>query len=68
MRSEIVKRTLAAHKKAEIGFVAHALHWSHVADLHDDDEGPLSFLGNLMFIDRNDEMRKHHEVFNELTV
>lgn len=68
VRSEIVKRTLAAHKKAEIGFVAHALHWSHVADLHDDDEGPLSFPGNLMFIDRNDEMRKHHEVFNELTV
>lgn len=68
VRSEIVKRTIEAHKKAEIGFIAHALHWSHCADLHNDDEGPLSFPGNLMFIDCNDKMRKFHEVFNELTI
>lgn len=68
VRGEIVKRTVEAHKKAEIGFIAHALHWSHCADLHDDEEGPLSFPGNLMFIVRNDKVRKFHEVFNELTV
>lgn len=65
VRAEIVKRTLLAHKKANIGFIAHALHWSHVADLHDDDDGPLSFPGNLMFITRDNKIRKYHEVFNE---
>lgn len=64
-RSEIIKKTLLAHKKAEIGLIAHALHWSHVADLHDDNEGPLSSPGNLMFIDRDDKIREFHEVFNE---
>lgn len=65
VRSEIVRRTLLAHKKAGIGYVAHALHWSHIADLHDDDEDPLSFPGNLMFITRDNKVRKFHEVFNE---
>lgn len=68
VRGEIVKRTVEAHKKAEIGFIAHALHWSNCADLHNDNERPLSFPGNLMFIDRNDKMRKHHNIFNDLTV
>lgn len=66
VRGEIVKRTLLAHKKAEIGFVAHALHWSNVADLHYDADGPLGLAGNLMFIDKNDKIRKFHEVFNDL--
>lgn len=65
IRGEIVKRTLAAHKKAKIGYIAHALHWSHCADLHDDSEGPLSFPGNLMFITKDEKVRKYHEVFNE---
>ena len=65
VRAEIIRRTLAAHKKAKIGYVAHALHWSHVADLHDDDEGPLNYPGNLMFITRDEKIREGHEVFNE---
>lgn len=65
IRGEIVKRSLLAHKKAEIGYIAHALHWSYVADLHNDDEGPLSFPGNLMFITRDDKLREYHDIFNE---
>lgn len=65
IRVEIIKRTLAAHKKAGIGFIAHALHWSHFADLHDDDEGPLNFPGNLMFITKDDQIREGHDIFND---
>lgn len=65
MRSEIVRRTLLAHKKAGIGYITHALHWSHVADLHSDDDGPTGIPGNLMFITRDNKVRKYHEVFNE---
>lgn len=65
IRGEIIKRTLSAHKKANIGYIAHALHWSHFADLHDDNEGPLSFPGNLMFITKDEKIRKYHEIFNE---
>mgnify|MGYP004709186397 CR=1 FL=1 len=55
MRSEIVRRTLLAHKKAGIGYITHALHWSHVADLHSDDDGPTGIPGNLMFITRDSQ-------------
>jgi len=65
IRTEIVARSLKAHKKANIGYVAHALHWSHVADLHDVDEGPIGTPGNLMFITRDDKIREGHEIFNE---
>ncbi len=56
---------MLAHKKAGIGYIAHALHWSHVADLHSDDDGPTGIPGNLMFITRDNKVRKYHEVFNE---
>ena len=65
VRVEIIERTLRAHKKAEIGYIAHALYWSHFADLHDDDEGPLNFPGNLMFITRDGRIRPGHEIFNK---
>ncbi len=65
VRAEIIKRTLLAHNNAEIGFIAHALHWSHTADLHNDGDGPLGSPGNLMFIDNNDKLRRYHEVFND---
>ena len=64
VRGEIIEKSLSAHKKANIGYVVHALHWSHVADLHDDSEGPSGNPGNLMFITRDNKLRECHEVFN----
>lgn len=64
-RTEMIKRTLSAHKRVGMGYVVHALHWSHFADLHNEDEGPLCHAGNLMFITRDDKIREGHEVFNE---
>lgn len=65
IRAEIVKLSLKAHNDVGIGFVAHALHWSHCADLHNDSDGPLGRAGNLAFITRDDKLREGHEVFNE---
>lgn len=65
IRAEIVKQTACAHKRANIGFIAHALHWSYVADLHDEGEAPVGYPGNLAFITRDDKIREGHEVFNE---
>lgn len=64
IRAEIVKRTLEAHKKAHIGYIAHALYWSHVADLHDEGDGPFGSPGNLSFITKEGKIREGHEVFN----
>ena len=64
IRGEIIKRTLTAHEKAEIGYIVNGLHWSHVADLHDDEDGPLNFPGNLMFITKDNKIREYHDVFN----
>ncbi len=63
-RAEIVRRTLAAHKRAGIGYLAHALNYSQVADLHDEEDGPLGGAGNLMFITKEGTLREGHEVFN----
>lgn len=64
VRAEIVERTLTAHKKARIGYLAHALHWSHVADLHGEGDGPYGGPGNLAFITKDGRIREGHEVFN----
>ena len=63
VRAKIVERTLDGFRRAGIGFVAHALHWSHVADLHTEEDGPLSEPGNLMFIDKDGSVREGHEIF-----
>lgn len=65
IRTEIIRQSLTAHKKAKIGYIAHALHWSHFADLHNECDGHVGMPGNLMFITRDDKIRQGHEVFNE---
>ena len=65
VRTEIIRRTLTAHKKAGIGYIAHALHWSHMADLHDECDGYVGVPGNLMFITKDGKIRPGHEIFNE---
>ena len=36
-----------------------------VADLHGPEYGPVSRAGNMVFINMDGTLRKHHEVFNE---
>lgn len=64
-RVEIIKYTLGELKKRNIGFLVHLLHHSLVADAHREEYGPISFPGNLSFIEADGSLRKGHEVFNE---
>lgn len=64
-RAEIVKRSLAAHVECGIGYVAHALWYSRVADLHTPEDGVVGVPGSLHFINKDGTIRKGHEVFNE---
>lgn len=64
-RAQMIKKTLEAHKRHNLGFIAHALYWSPFADLHDEEDGPVGKPGNLMFITKDGKIREGHEVFNE---
>lgn len=64
-RVDIIKfnlETLASHN---LGFLAHALHYSLVPDLHNLEDGPLGAPGNLAFTNKDGTLRKGHEVFND---
>ena len=59
-------RTLTEYTKRNIGFVAHALCESGVADLHPPKAGPiLQDMGQFNFLDRNGNIRPGLEVFND---
>lgn len=64
-RAEMVKRTLWAHRECGIGYIAHALWYSRVPDLHTQEDGPVGNAENLCFINKDGTIRKGHEVFNE---
>ncbi len=61
---EIIKYTLGELTKRNIGFIVHLLHHSLVADAHREEYGPVSFPGNLSFIEADGTLRKGHEIFN----
>ena len=66
--------------KRGIGIIAHALHYSRVADLHDPVDGPVGwkepmdfsdihmemspYPGNMCFIKKDGTLREGHEAFN----
>jgi hypothetical protein len=64
-RVENMKFTLKELKKRNIGWLAHALHYSLVADLHYSEDGPVGPPGNLAFIEKDGSLREGHGVFNE---
>ncbi len=64
-RAKIISSELEALVHHDIGFLAHALHESLVADLHGPQYGPVSRAGNMVFINMDGTLRKHHEVFNK---
>jgi len=66
-RGCITERELTAIRKAGIGFLAHVLHHSLVADCHREQYGPVSTAGFMAFIEADGTLRKHRDVFNHFT-
>lgn len=64
-RVETLRYTLGELVRRDIGFTAHALHHSLVADLHAPEWGPVSGPGRLEFINADGSLRPGHEAFNE---
>lgn len=65
IRARIVERELTALQKAGIGFLAHVLHHSLVADCHRERYGPVSAAGYMAFIEADGSLRPHHDIFNK---
>lgn len=64
-RVEVLRYTLGELRKREIGFLAHALQHSLVADLHYPAYGPVSMPGAMHFVNPDGSLRAGHEAFNE---
>ena len=66
VRGEFIRTTLTVFRKYNVGFVAHALQYCGVADLHQPEDGRISpDVGNLCFINKDGSVRPYHEIFNE---
>ena len=65
VRVEIVRYTLTALKKRNIGWLPYLLHHSLTADAHGRGFGPVGFPENLAFIQPDGSIRPGHDVFNE---
>ncbi|MDR1634786.1 MAG: cellulase family glycosylhydrolase [Bifidobacteriaceae bacterium] len=64
-RVEILRFTLGVLSERGIGFLAHALHYSLVADLHNPEDGSVGHSYNLAFTTKTGAMRPGHEIFNQ---
>ena len=63
---ENIRQTLSAYAARGLGFLAHALCWSGVADLHPPVDGPiLQDMGQFNFLDREGRVRPGLEIFND---
>ncbi len=63
-RVEIIRFTLDTLTAFNFGFVAHALHYSRIADLHYPEDGFMGGPGNLAFTNKDGSIRAGHEIFN----
>jgi len=64
-RVEIIRYTLGELKKRNIGWLAHLLNHSLIADAHRPQYGPMGEAGYMAFIEADGSLRAGHEVFNE---
>ena len=64
-RAKLIAYTLGALRDREIGFIAHGLHHSLVADLHAPEFGPVGPPSRMEFIAADGMMRLGHEIFND---
>ncbi|MBI5095834.1 MAG: cellulase family glycosylhydrolase [Candidatus Hydrogenedentes bacterium] len=63
-RSEVLAIELGALTKRGLGFVAHLLHHTLVADGHRPEYGPISGAGYMAFVEKDGSLRPHHDIFN----
>ncbi|MDR2374290.1 MAG: cellulase family glycosylhydrolase [Bifidobacteriaceae bacterium] len=63
-RVEILRFTLGVLAERNLGFLAHALHYSLVADLHDPQDGFVGHSYNLAFTTKSGALRPGHDIFN----
>lgn len=64
-RSEVLSAELSALVKRKIGFTAHLLHHSLVADAHRPEYGPITNAGYMAFVEKDGSLRPYHDVFND---
>ena len=64
-RVDIIRYTLGELKKRKIGWLSYLLHHSLIADAHRQEFGPVSWPGNLSFIEADGSLRPGHELFND---
>jgi len=64
-RVEVLDVELSALAERNVGFTAHLLHHTPVADGHGPDHGPFYDAGNMSFVDPDGSLRDGHEIFNE---
>lgn len=64
-RAKIIDGELNQLRKRGMGFLAHVLHHSLVADCHRPQYGPMSGAGYMAFIEADGTLRPHHDIFNK---
>ncbi len=63
-RAEVLAVELGALAARGIGFTAHLLHHTLVADGHRPGHGPISPAGYMAFVEKDGSLRPHHDCFN----
>ena len=64
-RARIIAMEFSELRDRSLGFLAHVLHHSPVADCHRPEHGPLSGAGYMAFIEEDGSLRPHHDIFNK---
>ena len=64
-RVEIIRYTLSQLRARNLGWLAHIMHHSLIADAHGPEYGYVGQPGNMSFIDPDGSLRAGHGVFNE---
>lgn len=67
-RVAIIQADLETLQQQDVGFLAHALHESYVADLHRPRYGIISSAEYMAFIHMDGSLRPGHDLFNRFTV
>lgn len=63
-RAEVLTVELGTLAKRNLGFLAHLLHHTLVADGHRPEYGPISGAGYMAFVEKDGSLRPQHEIFN----